>query len=292
MIKVAEIQFVPWDKAYYFSYEGLNVKVNDKVIVRTEIGMEMGEIVNFKEVEASDFASIETSEESDEVDILEENVETKDKKTSLKPILRRASASDLEKIITIVSKKKALDYVKQTKEKYKLAMKFIDVYFAFDASRITFAFIADGRVDFRDMVKDLTRHFGKTIRLQQIGIRDEAKIMGDFGHCGRKLCCQGHLKNLESITSEMAEVQQCSHRGSERISGVCGRLMCCLAYEQGGYSELADKLPPIGAKVSVDGKRGVVAGYHTLKQSVDVEFPGENGDKGTTVEVDLNRKKK
>ena len=292
MINIAEVQFVPWDKAYYFSYEGLNVKVNDKVIVRTEIGMEMGEVINFKEVEASDFASIETSEESDEVDIVEENVETKDKKASLKPILRRASAADLGKITTTASKKKALDYVKQTKEKYKLAMKFIDVYFAFDASRITFAFIADGRVDFRDMVKDLTRHFGKTIRLQQIGIRDEAKIMGDFGHCGRKLCCQGHLKNLESITSEMAEVQQCSHRGSERISGICGRLMCCLAYEQGGYAELADKLPPIGAKVNVDGKRGVVTGYHTLKQSVDVEFPGENGDKGTTVEVDLNRKKK
>jgi len=292
MIKVAEVQFVPWDKAYYFSYEGLNVKVGDKVIVRTEIGMEMGEIVNFKEVKVSDFEKVEINEEGDEPDIPQAEVDTKDKKTSLKPILRRASAADLEKITTIVSKKKALDYVKQAKGKYKLAMKFIDVYFAFDASRITFAFIADGRVDFRDMVKDLTRHFGKTIRLQQIGIRDEAKIMGDFGHCGRGLCCRGHLRNLESITSEMAEVQQCSHRGSERISGICGRLMCCLAYEQGGYVELADKLPPIGAKVSVDGKRGVVAGHHTLKQSVDVEFPGENGDKGTIVEVDLNRKNK
>ncbi len=292
MMKVAEVQFVPWDKAYYFSYEGLNVKVNDKVIVRTEIGMEMGEIINFKEVKESDFVKVEINEEGEEADIVQADAETNDKKTSLKPILRRAGAADLEKITTTASKKKALDYVKQTKEKYKLAMKFIDVYFAFDASRITFAFIADGRVDFRDMVKDLTRHFGKTIRLQQIGIRDEAKIMGDFGHCGRGLCCRGHLRNLESITSEMAEIQQCSHRGSERISGICGRLMCCLAYEQGGYAELADKLPPIGAKVSVDGKRGVVASHHTLKQSVDVEFPGENGDRGTIVEVDLNRKKK
>lgn len=299
MIKVAEVQFVPWDKAYYFTYEGLNVEVNDMVIVRTEIGMEMGKIISFKEVDESDFEKVEINEEGDNValdqagpDTPDKQDEAKEKKTSLKSILRRASVADLEKVSTIINKKKALEYVKQSKEKYKLQMKFIDVYFAFDASRITFAFIADGRVDFRDMVKDLTRHFGKTIRLQQIGIRDEAKMMGDAGHCGRKLCCQGHLKNLESITSEMAEIQQCSHRGSERISGVCGRLMCCLAYEQGGYEELASKLPAIGAKVNVDGKRGVVVGCHTLKQSVDVEFPGENGDRGTTVEVDLNRNKK
>ncbi len=298
-MKVAEVQFVPWDKAYYFTYEGLDVEVNDRVIVRTEIGMEMGKIISFKEVDEKDFIKEAVGEDDDSIardqmesDIPEDDDKVKKKKTGLKPILRRAGAADLEKISTIADKKEALDHVRQVKKKYKLAMKFIDVYFAFDASRITFVFIADGRVDFRDMVKDLTRYFGKTIRLQQIGIRDEAKIMGDFGHCGRGLCCQGHLKNLESITSEMAEIQQCSHRGSERISGICGRLMCCLAYEQCGYTELADKLPTIGVKVSVDGRRGTVVGRHILKQSVDVEFPGEKGDRGTVVEVDLNRNNK
>ena len=196
-------------------------------------------------------------------------------------------------MVSFDEKKEALEVCRKTKDRHDLPMKFIDVHYSFDGSRVTFAFIADGRIDFRELVKDLTRHFGKTIRLQQIGIRDEAKIMGDVGHCGQRLCCRGHLKNLESITSEMADIQGCAHRGSDRISGVCGRLMCCLAYEQRGYEELVKNLPPIGAKVNVDGKRGIVVGHNPLKQAVKVEFQsdGENGGR-VVVEVDLNRHKK
>lgn len=297
-MQIAEVQFTSWDKVYYFDVNNLTLKTGDKVIVKTELGMELGEVVGLpdsgsldpdrlkrKKKETADNPASENS--GDDAATAEDNPSSR-----LKPILRLATVHDIGKMATLADKKEALEFAKKAKEKYNLHMKFIDVHFAFDASRLTFAFIADGRVDFREMVKDLTRHFGRTIRLQQIGIRDEARIMGDVGHCGLGICCQGHLKNLDSISSEMAELQQCSHRGSERISGACGRLMCCLAYEQAGYEELKKKMPDIGTKVNVDGKRGVIIGHHVLKQSVNVEFKGGNGEDRTVVEIDLNRNKK
>jgi cell fate regulator YaaT (PSP1 superfamily) len=282
-MRYARVQFVTWDKDYIFDPAGLDLKVGSKVIVKTDQGTELGEVIGFVESESQRVQKIENATET-------ENKES----TEIKPIVRLATSGDIERTISLAEKTRTLDYAKSMKERLNLPMKFIDVHFSYDGSRIVFAFIADGRVDFRDLVKDLTRNFGKTIRLQQIGIRDEAKIMGDMGHCGKGLCCKGHLKDLASITSEMAELQQCSHRGSERISGVCGRLMCCLAYEQEGYEESAKKLPAMGIKVSVDGKRGVVVGHHILKQSVDVKFnEKEGGGSGSTVmEVDLNRNKK
>ena len=295
-MKVAEIQFVPWDKIYYFSLNNLDIEKSDKVIVKTELGTELGEVVGFSEIDEKVHMNEKEKDEAENKDSAEEEnggVAIDDSgKLEIKPIVRLATALDIDKLPSHMDKKKALDYVKKSKEKFELKMKFIDVHFSYDGSRITFAFIADGRVDFRELVKDLTRHFGRTIRLQQIGIRDEAKIMGDYGHCGKKLCCRGHLKELSSITSEMAELQQCSHRGSDRISGVCGRLMCCLNYEQNGYNELANNLPAIGAKVNVDGKKGVVVGRHILKQSVDVEFVTKKGEDKVVVEVDINRNKK
>ncbi|MFH1662013.1 MAG: regulatory iron-sulfur-containing complex subunit RicT [Candidatus Falkowbacteria bacterium] len=270
-MKAVQIQFAPWDKIYNFD-KGDSVLVDgDFVVVKTEIGTEVGKVIGFKTLD------------DDEIKKLGE----------IKPIMRKATSTDLEKVFDDKQKNKALEYCKKVVNKLELPMKLVDVHSSFDGSNLTFAFIADGRVDFRDLVKELTRHFSRSIRLQQIGIRDEAKICGDYGHCGEPLCCKKFLKDLSSITSEMAEVQQIAHRGSERISGICGRLMCCLAYEQCGYKEMAEKLPKIGTKVDVDGKKGVIVGHHVLKQSVDVEFPPENGDKGRNiVEVDLNRNKK
>ena len=270
-MKVAEIQFAPWDKKYFFSCDSVKLKLKDSVIVKTEIGTEVGKVVNFFDLEKDDKKDIDLE--------------------NIKPVLRIASATDLEKIPSSAEISESLEVCKQLKTKHKLSMKFVDTHYSYDGSRITFAFIADGRVDFRELVKDLTRHFGKTIRLQQIGIRDEARHMGDFGHCGRKLCCKGHLKELCSIVSDMAELQQCSHRGSDRISGVCGRLMCCLAYEQKEYEELSLTMPPIGARVNVDGKRGEIVSHHILKQSVNVKFEDKKGGY-TITEVDLNRNKK
>jgi cell fate regulator YaaT (PSP1 superfamily) len=287
-MRVVEVQFVSWDRTYLFDPKDLSLESGDQVIVRTDLTNELGEVIlasDIDEKKIKEFRKGGVIEPSGATD------EEKDASSELQPVIRKATMEDIEKIPTMKTKKEALDYVIERKESLKLPMKFFDVHFSFDGSRITFAFIADGRVDFRELVKDITRHFGRTIRLQQIGIRDEAKIMGDVGHCGRQLCCRKHLVNLSSITSEMAEMQQCSHRGSERISGVCGRLMCCLGYEQNGYEELNTKMPAIGAKVNVDGKRGTIISHHILKQSVNVEFKGENGESRTVVEVDLNRNK-
>lgn len=285
-MKIAKVKFIGWDKEYNFFLNNLELKEGDKAVVKTELGFELGDIVGFDDLNDDKYV-LEGKEH--EVDKNGEQIE----KNIIKPILRKATLSDLDKMASFSEKKEVLEFCRKTKDRHNLPMKFIDVHYSFDGSRVTFAFIADGRVDFRELVKDLTRHFGKTIRLQQIGIRDEAKITGDVGHCGQRLCCQGHLKKFESITSEMAEIQGCAHRGSDRISGVCGRLMCCLAYEQRGYEELAKNLPPIGSKVNVDGKRGVVVGHNPLKQAVKVQFSNDGDNSGrVVVEVDLNRHKK
>lgn len=299
-MRIVQIQFIFWDKIYNFSPNDLDLKKGDKVIVKTELGVEIGQVIGFLEINEEEYNKNYYSPESitdvkikDSHDNKQNHKDGDNKeKMILKPITRKATPSDLKKIPSLSDKKMAMDYCQKMKDKQGLPMKIIDVHFSFDGSRLTFAFIADGRIDFRELVKNLTRHFGRTIRLQQIGIRDEAKLMGDCGHCGRSLCCGGFLNKFSSITSEMAELQQISHRGSERISGICGRLMCCLAYEKNGYEKLAEKIPAIGTKVNVDGKKGVIVGHHILKQSVDVKFPPENGEKNSTVvDVDLNRNK-
>ncbi len=282
-MKIAVVQFVSWDKLNYFNTNSVELEKNDEVIVRsgTGTGTEFAKIVAFQEFDPEgDLKGVDME--------LSELI----KNNELKEVLRVASATDKENLPGEQDKQEALEYSRETKKKYNLPMKFIDVHFSFDGSKLTFAFIADGRVDFRSLVKDMTRHFGKTIRLQQIGIRDEARITGDVGPCGKNLCCKTHLNKLVSITSDMAEIQQCSHRGSDRISGICGRLMCCLSYEQDCYEQCAKKLPAIGRKVSVDGKRGKVVSHHVLKESVDVEFPASKGEQRSRVEVDLNRNKK
>ncbi|MCX6798418.1 MAG: regulatory iron-sulfur-containing complex subunit RicT [Candidatus Falkowbacteria bacterium] len=263
-----QIQFASWDKIYNFSNQNnLELKVGEAVMVETELGLELGRIIGFKD--------------------------DKNQDRELKPILRIATYDDVANLPNETKKLDALNYCKQVANRLNLEMKLVDAHFSYSGNRITFAFIADGRIDFRDLVKDLTAYFNCNIRLNQIGIRDEARASGDCGPCGNGLCCRSFLKDFFSITSEMAEAQQVVHRGSERISGMCGRLMCCLSYEYEGYKDMAGELPPLGVKVNVDGKRGVVVGHHILKQSVDVEFPPEKaGDRNIFVEVDLNRHKK
>lgn len=271
-MKIAQIQFASWDKKYNFSVNDLVLKTDDFVIVETEFGQEIGQVFGFR-----DSSEIESEED----------------RKSVKPVLRLATEDDLQKVISAEEKEEALSFCQKIVEKYDLPMKLIDVHFSLDRNRINFAFYSDNRVDFRNLVKDLSGHFKGIIRLTQIGSRDEARFCGDFGHCGRGLCCKGHIKDFSSITSEMAETQQVVHRGSDRVSGMCGKLMCCLSYEYDGYLELFKKLPPIGAKVNVDGRRGEVLGHHVLKQSVDVLFKGEReGDNNVVIEVDLNRHKK
>jgi cell fate regulator YaaT (PSP1 superfamily) len=151
-------------------------------------------------------------------------------------------------------------------------MKLVDAHFSIDGKRLTFAFIANGRVDFRSLLKDLVKHFKLNIRLQQIGIRDEIKINGDMGCCGKILCCQSFYKDLGNVTSDLAELQQVAHRGSDRLSGVCGRLKCCLTYERAAYEDCARCLPPIGSQIRTKQGKGTVIGHHTLKKTVNVRL--------------------
>jgi len=263
-MRIAEVQFNQWDKYYDFSVGDLELKISDYVVVETQLGLEIGKVINIKETPESEIVM------------------------EIKPILRKASADDLAKKLKLdKSKEKAIKECKKYIEKYELPMKLVDVYFSFDDTRITFAFIANGRIDFRELVKDLTRHFKKQIRLQQIGIRDEVKVTGDFGPCGRSLCCQQFVKELGNITSEMADIQQVAHRGSERLSGCCGRLRCCLAFEQNVYEEASKKLPVIGSVIKTDRGRGEVIGWHTLKQAVDVRLLDEADDKGVCPVIEV-----
>lgn len=268
-MKIVEIQFAPWDKIYYFSL-GLPAQagetvlaLNDYVIVETKLGMEMGKAVGFKELSEAEVVALADP---------------------LKPVVRKASKEDLDVVLAQQKNKaKAFEDCRGLIKKHNLPIKLIDVHFTFDDSRITFAFIADGRVDFRELLKDLIKIYRKNIRLQQLGIRDEIKISGDIGCCGRNLCCQKFYKDLGNVTSELADLQQVGHRGSDRLSGVCGRLKCCLNFEKELYNELADKLPMIGDKIKTRHGRGEVIGWHVLKQSVDVLLD----DKETIVEISV-----
>lgn len=268
-MRVAMIQFASWDKFYAFDPGDLVFEEGDFVIVTTAHGVDIGKVIEFSDLSDLEIKSLDELRPIDRVVFKED--------------------SDIFAINNSEEKKdQVLNFCRESLKKYNLEMKFVDCYFSYDNTRLTLAFIADGRIDFRNLVKDLTRHFQKTVRLYQLGVRDEAKIMGDIGSCGKGLCCRGHLKKLGNVTSDYAENQQIAHRGSERLSGACGRLKCCLAYENDLYEELAKKLPAIGTKVKTKHGRGKIVGHHVLRSSVDVQIETEKeGDKRLIVEVPI-----
>lgn len=255
-MKVAVVQWAEWfrDGEAFPLNEEMNLRADQTVIVKHKLGTDIGRVKRIRE--------------SVEEDILEE-----------KEILRVATEEDkqnwqqLEK-----SAKEAYRHCRDFIDKHNLEMKLVRAYFSFDNRRLTFTFIADGRVDFRDLVKDLTQKFRKLIRLQQIGIRDEARLMGDLGPCGKQLCCATHLNKLASVSSDLIELQQLNHRGSERLSGMCGRLCCCLVYEKEGYCHLLSQLPPIHSRVRSKAGDGVVIRHHLLKQTVSVNLDEKDKD--------------
>lgn len=263
------IQFASWDKFYAFNPRDLMFKEGDFVVVTTAQGVDIGKVIEFNDLSDLEVQSL----------------------GELRPVDRVVSKADSDIFALNNSEEKkdqVLNFCREALKKYNLQMKLVDCYFSYDNTRLTLAFIADGRVDFRNLVKDLTRYFQKTVRLYQLGVRDEAKIMGDIGSCGKKLCCQGHLKKLGNVTSDYAENQQLVHRGSERLSGACGRLKCCLAYENDLYQELAQKLPAIGTKVKTKHGHGKIIGHHVLRGSVDVQIETEKtGDRKLIVEVPI-----
>lgn len=265
-MKVALVQFASWDTPTPADSTDWDLKVGDYVVVEGEFGEDAGRISQFKNMEA------------------EGGVGT------IKRLVNNEDWSTIEN--NNQNKEAALDYCHSVVKRFGLEMKIIGCHFSLDDKRMVFAFIADGRIDFREVVKELTRRFQKNIRLHQLGVRDEAKLMGDIGCCGLKLCCQGCLKKLGSVTSEFAEQQQIAHRGSERLSGMCGRLKCCLGYEKDLYEELGKKLPPVGTRVRTEHGRGEVVAWHTLRQSVDVRLdPEKSGERPVIVEIKIKDEK-
>ncbi len=248
MINVIGVRFREVGKIYYFTPNNIDVKKNDNVIVETARGVEYGTVV-------TDIKRIADDELP----------------TPAKPIMRIATEADAA--TNEKNKKKEQEAFAVCKEKIKkhgLEMKLIGVEYTFDGKKILFYFTADGRIDFRELVKDLAAVYRTRIELRQVGVRDEAKMLGGIGMCGRPLCCSTFLPEFAPVTIKMAKEQNLSLNPT-KISGVCGRLMCCLKNEQESYEYLNSNLPDIGEKVkTVDGTFGEVASVNVIRQLVKI----------------------
>ncbi len=248
MTKVIGVRFRKAGKIYYFSPGEMEIKTGEHVIVETARGVEYGHVV------------LGTHEVDDKKVI-----------QPLKPVIRMATEADEE--IEKRNKEKEKEAFKICLEKIKkheLDMKLIDTEYTFDNNKVLFYFTADGRIDFRELVKDLASVFKTRIELRQIGVRDETKIVGGIGICGRPLCCASYLSEFIPVSIKMAKEQNLSLNPT-KISGVCGRLMCCLKYEEETYEELNGRLPNIGDYVTTDdGLKGEVHSVSILRQLVKV----------------------
>lgn len=249
MTKVVGVRFKDTGKTYYFDPKGLEIKKGDLVVVETARGMECG---------VAQYAPKEVAE----------NEVT----APLKPVLRIATARDKQILEENKEKeKRAYEVCLQKIEKHKLDMNLTEVEYAFDGSKILFYFTADGRVDFRELVKDLASTFHTRIELRQIGVRDEAKMIGGLGCCGRELCCSSYLDDFHPVSINMAKDQNLSLNPA-KISGVCGRLMCCLKYEHEAYAELQKVTPRQGSVVDTPEGRGKVISTQMLRGTCKVQL--------------------
>ncbi|MBQ8823038.1 MAG: hypothetical protein IJZ82_10370 [Lachnospiraceae bacterium] len=254
MIKVIGVRFRTAGKIYFFDPLTFDIKRGDHVIVETARGIEFGTVVgDIREVEEDKVIQ------------------------PLKPVLRIATERDVQQEAGNKEKEKEAYKVCLEKiRKHGLEMKLIDAEYTFDNNKVLFYFTADGRIDFRELVKDLAAVFKTRIELRQIGVRDETKIMGGIGICGRPLCCHTHLSDFIPVSIKMAKEQNLSLNPT-KISGVCGRLMCCLKHEEETYEELNKALPNVGDYVTTeDGFKGEVQSVNVLRQLVKVVV--ENGD--------------
>lgn len=241
MAEVVGIRFKEVGKIYYFDPDSMKFKKGDKAIVETARGVECGEV------------AMENREVPEEEIV-----------KPLKRIIRAATEADLKIVAENREKeKKAFDICEQKIRAHKLEMKLVDVEYTFDSSKILFYFTADGRVDFRELVKDLAGVFRTRIELRQIGVRDESKMIGGFGICGRPFCCSSFLGDFQPVSIKMAKEQGLSLNPT-KISGTCGRLMCCLKYEQEAYEHLLRHTPKIGAIVETREGRGTVLDNNLL----------------------------
>lgn len=244
---VVGVQFNPWDEVYNFDPQDIKLVVGDQIIVKTDLALEIGSVVNVKKINEDVF------------------------KSPLKNIIRKASKEDEKKLIVLSKDRpKILSTARRLVNKANLNMKIVDCFFSYDGGKITIVFTAEGRIDFRDLVKELARNFQKSIRLQQIGIRDEAKKLGGIGRCGRELCCNKFLGDPKTVSTDTAKIQNIHNRGSDRISGSCGRLMCCLSYEVEYYEKESKKYPKLGTKIKTRQGEGKVLSYNVIKGTISI----------------------
>ncbi|MFW5999599.1 MAG: PSP1 domain-containing protein [Halanaerobiaceae bacterium] len=259
MKTVIGVSFKEAGKIYYFDPDGVELRAGDNVIVETARGIEFGEVV------------MENKEVSEEEIV-----------SPLKKVMRKATIKDHEKHErNLELAEEAFDICLRKIADHGLPMKLIDVEYTFNHNKILFYFTADGRVDFRELVKDLASVFKTRIELRQIGVRDEAKMVGGLGPCGRRICCGKFLRDFEPISIKMAKKQDLSLNPA-KISGLCGRLMCCLKYEVDFYKELKEDMPQIGDIVELSIGKGKVVERNLIKKSVIVNV-GNN----ETMEVSL-----
>ena len=263
MSEVVGVRFKEVGKVYYFDPDGFKLKKGDRVIVETARGVECGEIA------------------MDNRDVSDDEIVK-----PLKKLLRVATQEDLDKVAENKKKEKsAFEICEKKIAKHNLDMKLVDIEYTFDNSKILFYFTADGRVDFRELVKDLAGIFHTRIELRQIGVRDESKMLGGIGICGRPFCCGTFLGDFQPVTVKMAKEQGLSLNPT-KISGTCGRLMCCLKYEQDAYEHLLRITPKIGAIVETPEGRGRVVDFNLLRGNLKIQLDR----RADAAPVEYNRK--
>ena len=267
MVTVVGVRFKNAGKVYYFDPGEYNVTQGENVVVETARGMEFGVVTaDPKEVDESEIIS------------------------PLKKIVRIANEQDVRQHeVNTKKKERAMALCQEKIEKRGLEMKLIDVEYTFDNSKIIIYFTADGRVDFRELVKDLAAVFKMRIELRQIGVRDEAKMMGGIGICGKSLCCATWLADFEPVSIKMAKLQGLSLNPT-KISGICGRLMCCLKYENSTYVELRKGMPDVGERIKTPDGLAVVVESNILENKIKARLILEekDGDKPEKLSPDLN----
>ncbi|MBQ2908450.1 MAG: stage 0 sporulation family protein [Clostridia bacterium] len=254
MAKIIGVKFKNTGKVYYFDPKDIQFTKGDGVIVETARGVEFGR-VGIENCEVDDSQIVQP----------------------LKPVIRKASKQDEERNIknmerAVTAKRTAIELV----EKHNLKMKLIEAEFTFDGSKVVFYFTAPSRIDFRELVKELASVFHIRIELRQVGIRDEAKLLGGIAPCGRECCCHGCMPDFKKVTIKMAKVQGLSLNPG-KISGLCGRLMCCLEYENDYYAQAYKKMPKVGGQVVTPDGSGVVVSNNMLKFLVKVKIEKPDG---------------
>ena len=272
MPKVIGVRFKDGGKIFNFKPLYENVEIGTKVVVETSRGLEIGTVAT---------------------DVVEEKKENITE--PLMPVVRIATKKDLSKMESLLSKKQEItDVTNGLIEKYKLDMKIVDVEFTLDSQKVIISFVCEDRVDFRELVKDLASVLKQRIELRQIGIRDQAKVVGGIGNCGKEVCCKQFLNDFDKVSIKMAKTQNLS-LNPVKISGVCGRLMCCLSYENDFYNEMNSKMPRINSQVKTKDGVGTVVYNDLFKEKVTVKFLNDGDTKISEydlkdVEFDKNTK--